>query len=108
MVKSPFKVKLLNQLRKVKFSRNPQSKQEWEAPLKSQVKQGSNLHFVTNTDGYKDAFEYFEDQINSLYRSKEVDFDYIRGIEAVFQYFESGKEMKEKAQTDLDEYKDEV
>jgi len=41
-----------------------------------------------------------------MYRSKEVNFDYIQGIEAVFQYFENGKEFKNKAQEELDTYKD--
>jgi len=63
---------------------------------------------VTNTEGYKEAFLHFEDLINSMYRNKEVNFEMIQGIEAVFQYFEQGKEIKQKAQEELDTYKDEV
>ena len=43
-----------------------------------------------------------------MYRNKEVNFEMIQGIEAVFQYFEQGKEIKQKAQEELDTYKDEV
>jgi len=42
-----------------------------------------------------------------MYRDKEVNFEFIRGIESVFQYFESGKEIRDKAQSELDEFKDE-
>ena len=43
-----------------------------------------------------------------MYREREVNFDYIKGIEAVFQYFEMGKEIKRKAEAELNEFKDEV
>jgi len=43
-----------------------------------------------------------------MYREKEVNFEYIRGIESVFQYFESGREMMEKAEAEINEFKDEV
>ena len=43
-----------------------------------------------------------------MYRDKEVNFEYIRGIEAVFGYFESGREMRDKAQEEVNQYKDVV
>lgn len=43
-----------------------------------------------------------------MYRDKEVNFEFIRGIESVFQYFENGREIAKKSQEELDEYKDEV
>jgi len=43
-----------------------------------------------------------------MYRDKEVNFEYLRGIESVFNYFESGKEIKQKAEEELNLYKDEI
>ena len=85
-----------------------QSKEQWQETRNRQLQQGSNLEYVTNTEGYKDAFSHFEDLINSMYREREVNFDYIKGIEAVFQYFEMGKEIKRKAEAELNEFKDEA
>jgi len=63
---------------------------------------------VTQTQGYKEAFKYFEDLINTWYRDKNADLSKIDGIEMVFKYFENGKELKLKAQQELEQFKDQI
>jgi hypothetical protein len=69
---------------------------------------GHNLRYLRETEGYKAVYEHFEDLVNSLYRSKDASFEYIRGIEAVFGYIDSGIEAGEKAAEELEEFKDEI
>ena len=103
-----FRIKILNNLKNKVLNHQPQDKQEWLEIRNNQIRLGNQLNSVCESEGYKKAFEYFEDQINSLYRNKEVNFDRIQGIESVFNYFESGKEMSALAAKELEEFKDEI
>jgi len=41
-----------------------------------------------------------------MYRSKEVKFDLIQGIEMVFNYFESGEETVKAITEEIDKFKE--
>lgn len=64
------------------------------------------MESVTSSEGYKEAYEHFEEIINALIRAKEVNYDYLRGVEDVFRYFETGKSVAENAEKQIEEYKD--
>ena len=65
---------------------------------------GDNLFQTTNTPGYKHAVEYFESEINQQLRSTTPDVSYIRGIQAVFDYFDSGIMVSNKAHEEIKKY----
>jgi len=72
----------------------------------SLLNKGHHLQSVCNSEGYKEAYEYFESLINGMYRSKEVKFDLIQGIEMVFNYFESGEETVKAITEEIDKFKE--
>lgn len=87
---------------------NQESKEAWLHQWEEQSRLGRQLEAVCHLEGYKEAYQHFEEQINSLVRSKEVLYDKIEAIESVFRYFENGKTMAEAAEAELEKYKDEL
>ena len=75
---------------------------QWE----DEIKKYNSIHAVTDTNGYKRVYEHFENILNTQVRNKNVNFDYIQGIEDVFNYFENAKNMTKTAKDNIERYKD--
>lgn len=83
---------------------SPKVKAEYLQEWSSQISKGDRLYEVTNMAGYKDASDYFENEINSMLRGNDPDISYIRGIQRVFDYFESGLDMSNRAHEEIKKY----
>lgn len=99
-----FKIHLLRPLKQALTSRS--SKEEWLKEWQDVARKGRNREYVTTLEGYQDAYAHFEAVINGMVRAKEINHDKIEGIEEVFRYFEDGRRVAEKAEENINKYKD--
>ncbi|OPZ94738.1 MAG: hypothetical protein BWY74_00349 [Firmicutes bacterium ADurb.Bin419] len=75
---------------------------KWE----NDIKKFSSIHAVTDTSGYKEVYKHFETILNSQIRDKNVNFDYLQGVEDVFNYFENAKNVVIENENNIKKYKD--
>ena len=94
-----FKFKLLN-------PKNTAKKMDSRQSYADLLKNLTEIEDVTRMGGYKEAFSYFEDTINDLYRQENVDYSYVKGVEAVFSFFNSAKAKRELTEKRLQEWDD--
>ena len=89
------------------FVSRPSSKAEFMDSYREQASLGSQLQAVTETAGYALAVDHFEEYVNAKIRAKSLNQEEAAGIQAVFDYFESGKGLYESASESIAKYRDE-
>lgn len=85
---------------------NPQSREEYLSRWNEEIRKGRSLAFVASTEGYRDAMDHFETVVNAMLRDDKPNQDFIKGVEAVFSYFERGEDMAKTAEANLEKFKD--
>jgi hypothetical protein len=96
-------------LPQVPFSKRPvpgEAKEKYISHWKDRIHEGQILVDVTAMPGYTAAIEHFERVINAQIKDGTLNLEVTRGIQQVFDFFETGAQIVQANQRDLEQYKD--